>query len=311
MQKYSKYLPTKKFIFKISIAVALVIIIFVVFFKFSGKKNFFTQEKENNTYLKVENQTITELIQNDTDGDGIVDWEEALWGTDKNKKVTFNDTPDATYIENKKKELEIEQNTNTSEVKLTETEKFAREFFSSYSALKSSGQVDDNTINNFSNALGQKIVNPNLIDRYKETDIKINNNNDTPTKLKYYEDIKTSFEKYKTVGIGDELNIVSTKLALNSETGATNSPGEENKLKTIANAYQDFAKTVIEISVPTTLAQYHLQIANSANNTGFSIINMEKIITDPIIGLSGLAQYQKYSEDLIKAVGDLEVNILK
>ena len=45
------------------------------------------------------------IIVVDTDGDGIADWEEALWGTDKNKKITFNDTPDATYIENKKKEL--------------------------------------------------------------------------------------------------------------------------------------------------------------------------------------------------------------
>ena len=118
----------------------------------SSGENFSITGNKNNTALKVENPTLPDLIQRDTDGDGVPDWEEALWGTDKNKKITFNDTPDATYIENKKKELKIEGNVIADATKLTETEKFAREFFTSYSAMKSSGQIDQNTINDFSSA---------------------------------------------------------------------------------------------------------------------------------------------------------------
>src|SRR3989338_5654822 len=206
--------------------------------------------------------------------------------------MTFNDVPDATYIENKKKELKIEQGVIENETKLTETEKFAREFFTSYTAMKSSGQIDNETINSFSNALGQNIVNPNLIDRYLD------------------EDVKSLFKKYQSSGIGDELEIVSNGLALNStnETGNTDQYG---KLSTIARAYQDFAKKTMEISVPQSLVEYHLRIANSSNNTGISVSNMVKIINDPIVGLSGLSQYQKYSEDLIKAVSDLETFLLR
>ena len=40
------------------------------------------------------------------------------------------ETPDNVYIENKKKELNIEQELN--DTTLTETEKFAREFFTAY-----------------------------------------------------------------------------------------------------------------------------------------------------------------------------------
>ena len=307
-EKYSKYLPSKKFILILSVIIVLAVVIFVIFFMSSSGENFITGDKSDSA-LKIENQTIVDLIQNDSDGDGIADWEEALWGTDKNKKITFNDMPDATYIQNKKKELKIEQSVN--ETKLTETEKFAREFFSSYSAMKSSGQIDSDTINSFSNALGQKIVNPSLIDYYKETDIKTSALDNFATKQKYYQDMQNLFKSYQSVGLGDELDIISKELASNSANGTAGNIDQDSKLSTIANAYQDFAKKIVEMSVPQSLAIYHLLIANSSNNTGVSVSSMEKIIDDPIVGLSGLSQYQKYSDDLVKAVVNLETALLK
>ena len=307
-EKYSKYLPSKKFILILSVIIVLAVVIFVIFFMSSSGENFITGDKSDSA-LKIENQTIVDLIQNDSDGDGIADWEEALWGTDKNKKITFNDMPDATYIQNKKKELKIEQSVN--ETKLTETEKFAREFFSSYSAMKSSGQIDSDTINSFSNALGQKIVNPSLIDYYKETDIKTSALDNFATKQKYYQDMQNLFKSYQSVGLGDELDIISKELASNSANGTAGNIDQDSKLSTIANAYQDFAKKIMEMSVPSSFVQYHLQIANTSNNTGISVSSMGKIIDDPIVGLSGLSQYQKYSDDLVKAVANLETALLK
>jgi hypothetical protein len=298
-EKYLKYLPSKKFILILGGCVVLAVVIFLIFFMSSSGENFITGDKKTNA-LKVENQTLSELIQNDTDGDSIPDWEEALWGTDKNKKITFNNIPDVTYIENKKKELKIEASVN--ETKLTETEKFAREFFTSYTAMKSSGQVDTDTINNFSSALGQKIVNPNLIDRYTETDIKINSSDDAEKKLEYYTNMQKLFKSYQSAGIGDELEIISNGLEADSAD-------QYDKLSVIATAYQNFAKKTMEMSVPQSLSEYHLQIANSANNTGISVLNMGKIINDPIVGLSGLSQYQKYSDDLVNTVANLETTI--
>ena len=309
-EKYLKYLPSKKFIIITSIILVLVIVIFVVFFMSSSGENFTIGGKKD-TALKVENQSITDLMGKDTDGDGIPDWEENLWGTDPNKKITFNNTPDATYIENKKKELNIEQGASADEQNLTETEKFAREFFASYSAMKSSGQVDSNTINNFSSSLGQNIVNPSLIDRYKATDVKISTTDDLASKQKYYQDIQKLFKSYQSTGLGDELDIISQGLATNSTNGTTDNTDKYSKLLTIGNAYQDFAKKVMGMGVPQSLSEYHLRIANSSNNTGISVSNMTKITNDPIVGLSGLSQYQKYSDNLVKAVSDLEANLLK
>jgi len=308
-EKYLKYLPSKKFIIIASGCVVLALIIFMIFFMSSYGENFsITGNEKSNALLKVKNQTISELIQNDTDNDGIADWEETLWGTDKNKKITFNDTPDATYIENKKKELKMEQSVSIDETKLTETEKFAREFFTSYSAMKSSGQIDNETINSFSSALGQKITNPTLIDRYTEADIKISNIDDSVLKQKYYMEMKDLFNVYQSKGLGDELDIISIGLSSNPENLVKE---QYEKLIIIAEAYQDFAIEIMEMSVPESLVNYHLKIANSSNNTGISVLNMDKIKNDPIVGLSGLSQYQKYSDDLVKAVEDLENFLLK
>ena len=199
-----------------------------------GKRSIYF--KKDTGTLNIENQTIAEITQSDLDGDGISDWEEALWGTDKNKKETFG-MPDTTYVANKKKELNIEQNVNVT--KLTETEKFAREFFSSFTAMNASGQVDKDTISSFSSALGQKIVNPALVDRYSETDMRINTDNEALTKLKYYTDVKSLFESYQKAGIGDELDIVNSGLTASSVASSTD---PYSKLPTISKAYQDFAK---------------------------------------------------------------------
>src|SRR3989344_6022717 len=143
--KYLKYLPSKKFIITVSVLFVLAAGVFILFFTSSEKESFATGETKNNMALKIENQAVADLMQNDSDSDGIYDWEEALWGTDKNKSQTFGGVPDATYIKNKRSELKIEQSVNVT--KLTETEKFAREFLASFAAMSDSGQVDQDTIN--------------------------------------------------------------------------------------------------------------------------------------------------------------------
>lgn len=299
--KYFKYLPSKNFVLTMGSFVFVLGIVFLIFFLFSKKESF---TKKDNNVLKIENQTIADFVKKDTDLDGIADWEEALWGTNKNKQRTFNDIPDAIYIENKKKELNIEQ--KLTDTTSTETDKFAREFFTAYTALKSSGEIDEATINSFSNALGQKIANPNLIDKYTENDVKINPIDNISEKNKYYENIKKHFDIYRNVGLGKELEIINSGLIANGSTGENIN---EEKLMNIAKAYKEFSINVMETSVPQSLLIYHLKIANNSNNLSISVPNMAKVINDPIIGLSGLSQYQKYSDELVSAVLDLEAKL--
>ena len=300
-----KYLPSKKFIYLIVSFIVVGIILFVVFNVLFSKKSIFSSKKEGN--IGVDRLSVLKLIQTDSDGDGIADWEETLWGTDKNNPSSFDGISDSKYIENKKKELNID--TTKDENRLTETEKFAREFFSAYMAMKASGQVDATTINNFSNALGQKIANPAIIDQYSEKSIAIDStNNGAGDPKKYYAQVKALFDNYRSSGMGDELSMINNGLV----TEAQNGGGDlSKKLTDISASYKDFASKLIKIPVPKSLIDDHLKVANNANNTGISVGEMSKVSADPIVGLSGLSQYQKYNNEFITSATDLETKALQ
>lgn len=298
IKKYSKYLPSKNFSIAIAVCIGLVLVFFAV--SYASKVHTYNAKKE--AELKTGKLTVNELLQKDTDGDNVMDWEEALWGTDKNKNTTFNGTPDATYIKNKKADLNIKEPTDQE---LTETDKFARGFLAAFTAMKDTGNVDSKTITNFGSALGQKIATPSLIDQYSMKDLKIDNSGDATKKNKYYKAVSDLFETYKNDGIGNELDIVSNSLT-QASSGTNVKPDE---LILISQAYKDFASKMLLLSVPEDLSSHHLKIINSSNNTGIAVEKLTKIATDPVVGLSGLSEYQKYSEELVNAAADLETTL--
>jgi hypothetical protein len=296
--KIKKYLPGKKFKY-LFISFLVIALVFFVAFKLLSNKNSFLASK-NNSQIQAEKLTIDNLIQQDSDSDGVADWEENLWGTDPKNKSTFEGIPDVTYIKNKRADLKTD--TTIQNGTLTETDKFARDFFASYSAMKTSGAVDANTFNNFSSALEQKVTDPSIIDKYLEKDIKLTKKDELTDQEDYYIAAGNLFETYKNKGVGSELETAGDM----ASTGNTGDNQNQNNLVKISEAYQEFAQKLILVPVPKSLVQYHLKIINSANNTGVAVLNMSKMITDPIVGISGISQYEKYSQDLINSVNDLE-----
>jgi len=296
------YLPSKKFIYSIITLIIIGILFFLISSLISKKSHF---SATNDSKIQASKLTINDLLQKDSDGDGIPDWEEALWGTDPNNKATFNGVADADYIQKKKDALKI-ANGNTGDQNggnLTETDKFAQEFFASLTAMKQNGQVDASTIKNVSTALGQQIADPTMTDKYTNQDAKIAESDGVDAQKTYYTTIEKLFETYTKNGIGDEVEIMSI-LANSDATGDKTKYSDQ--LTQIANAYQDYATQMIGVSVPQSLVTYHIAITNSANNTGIAVMNMTKVTNDPVVGLSGLSQYQKYSDNLVSAVGNLK-----
>jgi hypothetical protein len=173
--------------------------------------------------------------------------------------------------------------------------------------MKTSGQVDDTAINNFSNALGQQITSSSLADQYSEKDITIAKSDTTEDQKNYYIAAGTLFQKYKGEGVGNELDAAG-EMAAGGETGDTQS---QNDLVKISGAYQAFAQKLLLVPVPQSLTGYDLKIINSANNTGIAVLDMSKMATDPITGISGVSQYEEYSADLIASVTTLESFLAK
>ena len=101
-----QYLPSRKFVI---VALSALVVFGVVFglVAWKNSKKIAAENQINQGGLQVEKITYQDLVSKDTDGDGIEDWEESLWGTDPNNKFTQEGTPDASLIEHKKKSLGI------------------------------------------------------------------------------------------------------------------------------------------------------------------------------------------------------------
>ncbi len=301
-----KYIPTKKFQYVLGSFIILALVFFLAFKLFSSKDSFFSSKE--NTKIETEKRTLNGLIARDSDSDGIADWEETLWGTDPNNKNTYG-ISDIDYIKNKREEIKANESTNPNSDNTgeTETEKFARQFFTSYTAMKTSGEVSDTTINDFSNTLAEKVADPIIVDKYTEKDIKTMEKDSNDDKKNYYIAVGNLFETYTNKGLGSELIVAGSMIS----TGKTEDPEGQGALLEISNLYKEFAQKLSLVSVPKSLVIYHLKIINSSNNMSVAVLNMSKMLADPIIGISGTSQYEKHSNDLMTSVEDLETFLSK
>jgi hypothetical protein len=249
------------------------------------------------------NISLNNLVQKDSDGDGIFDWEESLWGTDPYNKSTNEGVEDKDFVEKKKKEMAAnneDENGISNEENLNETEKFSREFFATVTALKQSGNLNEGSVSNIANVVGEKMSNSNLPNKYRITDLKKTYDVTAKNQEDFYNTVGDIYEKYRDQGLGTELDNMDTS------TGESDDP----ELARISQVYLDFSKEVADLPVPSNLTQNALDILNGAYNTGLAIKNLAQMIDNPLVGLIGLTQYQKWSEQFINSSEDLETYLV-
>ena len=247
-----------------------------------------------------ESITLNELIEKDADGDGIMDWEELLWGTNPNNKDTNGDgVSDKIEIEKKRSTLNTEptaENKNTPQ-KANETDLLARQLFSATFSLKQSGELNEIT----EKTLSQGLVN-NLstgdISIYKESDLKIVG--DTKDSFnKYSISIGEMVKKYNQYQLGSELSIISRALQ-------TNDSSLMEDLEKIAENYDLLAKEVIKMGVPKEISLSHLDLANSYHGIAVALQKISTLFKDPVIGFTGLAEYRLSEQKATLSIEKIE-----
>ncbi|MEX2052408.1 MAG: hypothetical protein WD991_01775, partial [Candidatus Paceibacterota bacterium] len=110
----------------IAFAIAFVVVLF-----FLNNRDLFERKiKTDNGLTYQGNDILADLVGRDTDGDGISDWEESLWGTDPTKKDTdLNGVSDGDEIAELKRQAGMTGGENESQSDLSQTDKFSRELF--------------------------------------------------------------------------------------------------------------------------------------------------------------------------------------
>ncbi len=276
----NSYLPSSQFIKRVIVIFSVIgAVILITKISPNIKNKLITTGTINSVMVK-------DVVTQDSNKNGIQDWEESLWGLDPTKDGDANKE----FIEAKKRKAGI----SSKNAQITDsTDQISRELFVIASSLKQNGAGKE-SLDVLAQTIGGEVTPLTFNDVYHMNDIQI-----VATTKKnmtvYQENLIRLGKKYTLLGIGSELDILATALDRNDSTMLEGLPQ-------IKAAYQNFAKDLKKIPVPLDLGPNHITIMNGLDHTGVSLDTMAKMIEDPLTGLSGMLTYRIYNDQFVDGI---------
>ena len=273
--------PSKQFIKRGSIAIGIVALILIVQTAWFQKLVFHREKNQ------VVSQTVGDYVGKDTNGNGVADWEERLWGLDPSVLYT-NGVPNAQIIEQKKKSLGVQE---ANSEPLDDTDRLARELFTLTAALGQSDDIDKQTLADIATKLGNSVDIKEVNNQYSLKDLTVVPT--TQASLQTYHDrLKAAFLKYN-------LNTPDIEILANALD--TEDTSQLEQLKQTEVVYRSIAKDIKAIPVPVGLASADLNLVNSFAGIGISMTYMTELDDNSLAALVGLAIYKNYNTKLTTA----------
>ncbi len=275
----------------------------VVFFV---KRGLSPQKKANNNpaLVSIEGKVLEELVNKDSDLDGVLDWEEGLFGTDPHKKDTDEDgVADDAEIENLKSQAGKKEKggplLELDEKNLTETDKFSREFFSTVATLNQNGVIDQAVMDQLGTALAQRIQNSTPRKIYQLSEIKIIKDDSIKAIQTYGETLINMQSKYAVKhGVTDVLR----KFIVDEENVDV---GVLSELDPIISQKNKLKNAMVKMGVPQSIATLHLNVINSLEILVENVRDIQLYDTDVILSLSAISQYEENTDRLNKSLNNL------
>lgn len=247
---------------------------------------------------------VGDLISKDTDRDGVLDWEEALMGLDPTKKETVPGVPDNTTASKLRTEkVDSADGSIASEENLTQTDKFSRELLSTITSLGQNGAMDQDTIEQISTSLADKIQSSVQRKVFTTGDLKIINDNTTKAIQNYKNTLNAMQKKYPDNG--DVLDILQ-RFIIDENTIDVTVLGELDPIIIQAQKMRD---DILKMSVPQSLAPLHLNVLNGGQKLVENLSDIRLFDTDPILAMGAISvceeninSFQSASISLVNAI---------
>ena len=251
--------------------------------------------------LTYNTSILKDLVNKDTDADGVLDWEEGLWGTSPTQKDTDADgVSDSTEIAQLKAQARGSAEVEISEENLTQTDKFSRELVATMAALNQSGEMDQATIEKLGQSLATQVENSPSKKTYGSSDIKVIKDTSLQAAEKYNSAMRTVYSKY--VIVSSHIDILQESLTEDEDLDGS----VLEKLDPIIKQTQGIINGMIAIEVPQNLAPFHLALINALANLNENLSSVQLVDIDPIMAFSAMSQYEQNATLLELAATNLE-----
>jgi hypothetical protein len=188
----------------------------------------------------------------------------------------------------------------TSSAPLTPTDVFSHDFFTRYAQAKNSGA--DLTDPNVQQAIADKVLSDGTVLQkphiYTQSDLKISSDNSSAAIKTYGNAAGLVFAEY-FIKHQNEMDIIQSSLN-------DNNPTELKQLDPIIAEYQGLMQGELAVTVPASVASFHLALVNAFSELTFADQSFEKTFSDGLTSLNGLGSYQQGASDLNDALNGIE-----
>lgn len=305
MDRILSLLPSKKFAATIGASVLVVgLVVGAYYLAPTLQKKPVQATSQDNAQLIASRALMEAAAEKDSDGDGLKDWEEALWHSDPHNRDSDGDgTEDSAEVEegrdptkrgpndkvDKTKSPGIVSETDHASSTYSLTDAVAKDLFATYMNAKATGQaLDPDSQSQLISSVMSRHRLPSAAKQYTNTDIKtVPSTNESIRK--YENDLAATLLRYPASET--ELSVLSRALQTNSEE-------ELKKLAPIAESYDKTLHDLLLLPVPEELAQYHLNLINENSVLLQNTVEFEKVFSDPVTSLMGLGASKTIAADI-------------
>lgn len=268
---------------------------------------FVTTKPSSNTNPQVviaesAQERIVNGIKADSDGDGLFDWEEALWGTNPNNPDSDNDgisdkeEVDARTNPLKEGQTLLSEEPYSAPGGLSTTEALARELFASYTDIRSDGSVSESEVDSaVSDIIARRITLGSDAKQYSAQSLIIED--DVPISA-YEGSLKRAVRDATTKVSEYELNTFA-RAFVDNDTAAL------KKLEDVASMYDAAREKILTLEVPPELVQEHLAMLNGVSAVTAAVEGLSKWGGDPIDALVLVDTFDQAEQRMKKSVGEL------
>jgi len=261
----------------------------------------------------------------DSDNDGLADWEEVLWKTDKNNPDTDGDGvldgeeikegrdplikgPNDSLKRNRPKMIQSglgsdSSGVNTQNKPETAIEGMLKEIILNYldkKIIEEKGATltDDDKkalVEDIYSGLGSEFFG----DSYSYDDLKIKDDNSINAIRGYANELGSIIKKYGEPAPEPELSVFMSATVDGKKE-------ELEKLQKNINAYESMEKAALGLEVPNVLQEIHLRIVNAFAGLRNIIGLWKDFYNDPLKGTMAFQHYSDEAENLAEAFNDLD-----